>query len=83
MVTIVKIVKEQPFEYEFTCNGCGSQLIAEIDDVKVGNFGAGYGGDLPERGYYVTCPVCDTDKKLDRSETTPKVRQVADEKGYR
>jgi hypothetical protein len=76
----MKIVDEQPFNYEFTCRGCKSQLIAEADDVLVGYFGANYGGDLPDRQYYVTCPVCETDKTLKHGDVTPRVRAMADRK---
>jgi C4-type Zn-finger protein len=74
----MKIVDEKPFNFGFECRVCKSQLVAEIDDVKVGYFGANYGGDTPDREYYVTCPVCETDRILKYNETTPKVRQRAD-----
>jgi len=74
----VKIVQEQPFGFEFECRGCRSQLVAEIADVKVGYFGANYGGERPVRKYYVSCPVCGTDRVLEYNQTTPKVREQAD-----
>jgi DNA-directed RNA polymerase subunit RPC12/RpoP len=74
----VKITREQPFGFEFECRGCKSQLVAEIGDVKVGYFGANYGGDSPEREYYVDCPVCGTHRILKYNEVTPKVREQAD-----
>jgi|GEM_PF-3567571 len=74
----MKIVQERPFNYEFTCRSCKSQLIAEAEDVLVGYFGANYGGDRPERLYYVTCSVCGTDKTLEDGKVPPKVRAMAD-----
>lgn len=76
----MKILDAKPFAYLFECHKCGSQLEAEAEDVQVGYFGANYGGDRPERTYYVTCPVCGTDKTLGVDELTPAVRQLADGK---
>lgn len=53
----MKVVEEKRFEHEFTCKGCGSKLIAEADDIRYGDFGAGYGGDTDWQ-YYARCPVC-------------------------
>jgi C4-type Zn-finger protein len=80
MVQQVKIVDEKPFGFEFECSGCKSRLVAELEDVQVGYFGANYGGDRPERTYYITCPVCGTDKTLRHNEVTPKARAMADKK---
>ena len=74
----MKVVNEQPFGLEFVCRVCKSQLVAEIGDVKVGYFGANYGGDTPDREYYVDCPVCGTHRILKYNELTPKVREQAD-----
>lgn len=74
----MKVVDEKPFGIEFVCQVCKSKLIAEADDVKVGYFGANYGGDSPERKYYVECAVCGTIRILKISEITPKVRERAD-----
>ncbi len=74
----MKIVDEKPFNFRFQCRSCTSRLVAEIDDVKVGYFGANYGGDTPDREYYVECPVCGTTRILKYNETTPKVRERAD-----
>ena len=74
----MKIVDEKPSGFEFECRGCKSRLLAEVEDVKVGYFGANYGGDTPDREYYVTCPVCGTDRVLKYNETTPKMRQHGD-----
>ena len=38
--------------------GCGSELEIEASDVKPGAFGANYGGDHPELGFYIECPSC-------------------------
>lgn len=74
----MKIVDEKPYNFEFECRGCRSRLAAEIGDVKVGYFGANYGGDTPERRYYVECPVCGTNRVLEWNGVTPKVREQAD-----
>ncbi len=79
----MKIIEEKPFNFAFECRGCKSQLVAEAEDVSVDYFGPNYGGDSPTRGYYVTCPVCGTDKVLEYSQTTPKVRELADSKEKR
>lgn len=76
----MRIIEEKPFEIEFECRVCKSRLVAEAEDVQVGYFGANYGGDTPERGYYVTCPVCETIRQLDRDHVTPKVRALAESK---
>lgn len=74
----MRIVNAKPYEFEFECRDCGSKLIAEADDVKVGYFGANYGGDSPERQYYVQCPICGTQRVLHENQTTPDVRKSAD-----
>jgi len=73
----VKIIDEKPFGFEFECEGCKSRLNAEADDVRVGYYGANYGGDQPTRGYYVICPVCETEKRLKDTDVPPKVRTLA------
>ena len=79
----MKVVDEKPFGYEFECRGCKSRLVAEMDDVQVGYFGANYGGDTPDREYYVECSVCGTIRILRWNEVTPKVRAAADRKEKR
>lgn len=79
----MKVVREQPFNLEFECRSCKSQLVAESGDVQVGYFGANYGGDTPDREYYVTCPVCGTIRILKYNELNPKVRAEADKKDRR
>jgi hypothetical protein len=76
----MRVIEEKPFNVEFECRCCKSKLQAEPEDVKIGYFGANYGGDTPDREYYVTCPVCGTDKILKHNELTPKVRELADSK---
>ena len=77
----MKVLDEGPsdFYYEFTCKGCKAKLAAEADDVTTGYFGANYGGDRPTKGYYVTCPRCGTDFKLETDKIPLLVRQRADE----
>jgi len=78
----VKILDEGPsdFHHKFTCKGCKAKLAAETNDVVVGYFGSNYGGDRPTREYYVECPRCGTDHKLDRNKIPMMVRQKADQK---
>lgn len=76
----MKIVDGKPFEYQFACRACKSELIAEADDIQIGYFGPNYGGETPERRYYVTCPVCGTDHVLPFT-PPPNVRHAADRKG--
>lgn len=64
----MKVVKEQPFGFEFECRGCKSQLVAKIGDVRIGYFGANYGGDTSDR---------------EHNETTPKVREQANKTNRR
>jgi predicted RNA-binding Zn-ribbon protein involved in translation (DUF1610 family) len=67
----------------FECRSCKSILEIEPQDVAVGYFGANYGGDTPEREYYVTCPICGTDKILRSGEISPAARKAADNKENR
>jgi uncharacterized protein YlaI len=73
----VKIIDEKPFGFEFECESCKSRLQAEADDVRIGYYGANYGGERPVRGFYVKCPVCETEKRLEDSDVPPKVRTLA------
>ena len=79
----MKIIEEKPFLKRYKCRECKSTLEADIDDVQVGYFGANYGGDTPDREYYVECPVCGDERILKDSEVTGKVRRVADAKEKR
>ena len=77
----MQILDEGPsnFHYEFKCKGCKAKLAATEDDVKVGYFGANYGGDTPSREYYVECPRCGTDRILERNRIPRMVQLKADE----
>ena len=46
------------WKHTLTCDRCGSKLEIEERDVKLGEFGANYGGETPEESAYVKCPVC-------------------------
>lgn len=74
----MKVLEELPYGFEFTCDGCGSRLAAEASDVKVGYFGPSWGGETPERHYYVTCVVCGTNRLLESDQLTPRVQELAD-----
>ena len=76
----MRVIEEKPFEYEFTCRCCHSQLAAEAEDVVTGRFGSM--GDY-SREYYVTCPVCTTIKFIEFAALTPKVQSMADHKEKR
>lgn len=72
----MKVLDEGPsgFYHEFTCKGCRARLAAEADDVSAKLFDANYGG----KGYYVECPRCSTEHKLDKNKIPLTVRQRAD-----
>lgn len=53
----MKILKRAEWKHEFTCRGCKSTLLAEADDVRVGDFGSC--GDY-DTEFYVECPICET-----------------------
>lgn len=61
----VKILKGAPiYTTVKTCRSCKAELEATETDLKVGHFGANYGGDSPEPGLYFQCPVCDSDVRV-------------------
>lgn len=75
----MKIVEAKPFAHEFACKGCGSQLIAEAEDVRKGDFSSCL-SDGHNYQYYVVCPVCNSDNIIDRKLVTPKVAEMAESK---
>lgn len=79
----MKIIDEKPFNVQFVCVGCSSTLEAEAEDVTMGRFGGDYGGGIGKIRYYVTCPVCYTQKFLDEDKVPPKVRDMANRKYHR
>lgn len=73
----------EPYQSPFICSYCGSELIAEADDVKLGSF-----GNYIEswNSLCVQCPVCDTVRELGHAEATKYskyVRAVEREKRVR
>lgn len=62
----MEILSEKPFSYDFECRDCGSSLRASASDLKTGMFGANYGGETPNREFYVECPVCGAHRVVDR-----------------
>ncbi|HYG84455.1 MAG TPA: hypothetical protein VD907_06290 [Verrucomicrobiae bacterium] len=64
--------------YEFDCTSCRSKLIAEPQDIRVGYFGANYGGDQPERSYYTECVVCGQTRRISASRLSKAARDQAD-----
>lgn len=61
----VKVIKgPKKYTVKKTCGGCKAELQATEDDMKVGQFGANYGGDSPDPGIYFECPVCDSDVRV-------------------
>jgi len=43
------------------CRACPAILEIHTDDVRIGFFGANYGGDSPEQKFFVECIVCGTE----------------------
>lgn len=76
----MRVIEEKPYGFEFACEGCGSTLAVEAEDVTVGRFGV---YDDFERRYYVTCPICGTRKFLDIDTLPPAVQQLAESKEQR
>jgi hypothetical protein len=74
----MKVIDSRPFSFAFECRACGSKLEAEAADVKVGYFGPNWGGETPERLYYVSCVVCGTDRTLPCGKVPPLVQELAD-----
>ena len=79
---MVRVVKEVPWQWRFTCQQCRSTLEAEASDICRGFFGANYGGDRPEPRYYVICPVCG-EKNFVPDSHVPTVVSAALEKEHR
>lgn len=53
------IERKDPKDWVYTlvCKHCSSKLEASGDDVSLGDFGCGYGGDTDYQ-YFIRCPVC-------------------------
>jgi hypothetical protein len=47
------------------CRGCGTYLVARASDIKIGHFGANWGGEEPTKRPYFVCPSCDNHIILD------------------
>ena len=61
----MKVIKRVPWSHKFTCRGCKSELEAEPNDVRFGEFGAvAYAGESGEMKFYVRCTVCESDHIL-------------------
>ena len=73
----MKILKRAVWTYVFTCRLCKSELEAEAADVKQGYFGANYGGDVPQRRFYVDCAVCGDTHQIHDSIVPPDVQEAA------
>lgn len=55
---MVKVTNKPPmWQHKHTCT-CGAELVAFREDLKIGGFGANWGGDTPERLPYFECPCC-------------------------
>ncbi len=67
----MKILKEEPF-WKLSCRGCGSELEADVTDVRQGRFDGNY-LESGELRYYVECPVCGQANCLPWSKVTRKV----------
>lgn len=77
---IVKIVEEKAFGLQFVCAKCSSTIEIACEDVLVGWFGANYGGETPDKKYYVCCPVCEKSRLLKYNELNDKVRRLAEKR---
>jgi RNase P subunit RPR2 len=71
----MKIVKENPFQFKFTCRKCKSKLVAEAEDVCCFY--------LQDEGYEyrVICPNCGAHTFVPSKLLTPKVIEMAQKKG--
>ncbi len=55
----MKVITPAASEFKrLTCNTCKAVLEIDIADVKIGYFGANYGGETPDKEQYVECPEC-------------------------
>lgn len=75
----MRVINEGPkWSYTCSCRGCQSVLQADAGDIRVGWFGANYGGESPDEHFYLVCPVCGTQNLLPRSTAMPPavVRQI-------
>lgn len=81
----MKILEEGPSEFyhEFTCSGCQTTYAAEAEDVRASFVSASYSDKQPEKKYYVKCPRCSTDRKIDSDKIPLLVRQKANDKAQR
>jgi len=71
----MKIEKEKPFQFKYTCRTCKSKLIAEAEDVCCYYIpGEGY-------EYRVVSPTCDAHEFVPTKLLTPRVIQMAQRKG--
>lgn len=66
----MKVVEDRSMQGDFPirwdCRACKSTIEADDpQDVKVGWFGANWGGESKEKELYVECPVCGDSKVLD------------------
>lgn len=70
------VTDPRPF-WEFDCAGCHSDVVAGVADVRYAWFGANYGGDRPEKRYFVPCPSCGHDNMLPYAKVTDLVVSTA------
>lgn len=65
----MKVVEDRSMQGDFPirwdCKGCHSTIEADDPaDVKMGWFGANYGGESPDKELYLACPICGSSRIL-------------------
>jgi len=61
-VTVKKHSLEDFIPFECECRVCGCLMeVTEVEDLKIGSYGAGQRDDVGEMKIYVDCPDCMAD----------------------
>ncbi len=68
----MKVIKAKSWMI-YECGGCKSKLEADIGDVWC-SAGTDISGTYDE-DYYITCPVCGTNRHLSYKEVPPKAKK--------
>jgi hypothetical protein len=76
----MKVVTETAWTKTVKCKSCGSTLLIEEQDVRIGQFGACYyAGDSGESGFYANCgrPGCGATNRLSNKDVPDHVQAMA------
>lgn len=73
---MVKVLREHPW-WRFNCPNCLSHLEASPTDVEYAWFGANWGGESPEKRFYVSCPICGENNFVPNDKLTNAIEQQA------